>query len=198
MGRNKYITGTPLERLYAYIEVQSNGCWHWTACINKTGYGSVKHNGKAVGAHRLSYELFKGPIPGGLVVDHTCHDPRTCICGNRCMHRRCVNPDHLELTTDEINCSKARSAGNHGDASAAHAATRARAALITHCPHGHEYTSENTLRYGVRRYCRECARLHSERGNRKRTEKRLQRLAAASVSGVQLVLENTCPALTEP
>jgi hypothetical protein len=39
------------------------------------------------------------------------------------------------------------------------ASLRARAALITHCPHGHEYTPENTGlngRGGSKRFCRTC------------------------------------------
>lgn len=36
------------------------------------------------------------------------------------------------------------------------ASLRARAALITHCPHGHEYTPENTGRNGRGRICRTC------------------------------------------
>jgi group I intron endonuclease len=40
------------------------------------------------------------------------------------------------------------------------AATRARAALITHCPQGHEYTEENTrTNKKGKRQCKECARI---------------------------------------
>ena len=58
-----------------------------------------------------------------------------------CRNPTCCNPDHLEpVTTAENN----RRAG----------------AAKTHCPHGHEYTPENTYRRpGTgRRVCRECAR----------------------------------------
>ena len=38
-------------------------------------------------------------------------------------------------------------------------ANRVRAAAITHCPHGHEYTAENTYRDpNGKRSCRECKR----------------------------------------
>lgn len=43
------------------------------------------------GAHQVSYILFKGPIPKGLVVRHLCH------------HTYCVNPDHLEVGTNKQN-----------------------------------------------------------------------------------------------
>jgi hypothetical protein len=50
-----------------------------------------------------------GPIPPGLYVDHACHttDP-DCAGGPNCPHRRCVNPDHLELVTDDENRRRAR------------------------------------------------------------------------------------------
>jgi hypothetical protein len=38
----------------------------------RDGYGLVSVGGKQQRAHRVSYELFVGPIPTGLVLDHLC------------------------------------------------------------------------------------------------------------------------------
>lgn len=79
------------DRFIAKIE-QTDGCWFWIAAKNAHGYGIfVGGNGRTVLAHRLAYELFIGPIPDDLQVNHSCDTPA------------CVNPDHLWLGTQLDN-----------------------------------------------------------------------------------------------
>lgn len=83
---------TLLERWWRWVEPDPiSGCWFWTGAVFKSGYGAIRILGKTTLAHRVAYELFTGPIPVGLVLDHLCRI------------RPCVNPAHLEAVTDQVN-----------------------------------------------------------------------------------------------
>jgi hypothetical protein len=75
-----------LERFMAKVE-KTEGCWNWTASLDKCGYGRFNINGKILKAHRVAYTLFIGDVPEGRCVCHTCDHPG------------CVNPEHLWLGT---------------------------------------------------------------------------------------------------
>ena len=169
MATDKHIRKIIETRFDQYVRVLPNGCWEYLRRINPLGYGKIANEM----AHRVFHSYFKGPIPDGVILDHTCHNPKTCAGGRTCPHRRCVNPDHTEHSTHKLNNSPSRSCvsgpltfkRNPGPATQA-AALAAR--TKTHCYQGHEYTPENTkLAPGGSRECRECARLASSRGYHK-------------------------------
>lgn len=120
-------------------------CRPWTGKVHGRGYAYMQVDGKSVPAHRVAYEFFVGPIPGGLEPDHLCHDPDVCQLGEACPHRSCVEVTHLELVTRRENVRR----------SGAPAGLRARQ---THCKNDHEFTEENTIvcNGGRSRRCRIC------------------------------------------
>ena len=110
-------------------------CWTWMGAKTAKGYGQIWVDGKSDYAHRISFEMHKGPIPDGLEIDHLCENPS------------CVNPGHLEAVTHAENIRRAARRIDYANS------------RKTHCMHGHALSGEN-LRpdKGGRRQCRECAR----------------------------------------
>ena len=102
-----------LERLLRRVS-KTDSCWLWTGALNVSGYGIVLINGKAGLAHRAMYELMIGPIPNELQLDHLCHV--ACRGGTSCIHRRCVNPQHLQPVSQGVNVRRGiesrRTSGN--------------------------------------------------------------------------------------
>lgn len=77
-----------------YIPEPNSGCWLWIGFAHKIRNELrpfINSNKKPTLAHRVSYELFKGPIPDGMIVRH------------KCDNTICVNPDHLVLGTQQDN-----------------------------------------------------------------------------------------------
>lgn len=83
------------DRFWSKVENSSGAdCWQWLGGLCR-GYGEfgIIRNGKytMVRAHRVAWELCRGPIPAGKWVLHRCDNPGCC------------NPSHLFLGTHVEN-----------------------------------------------------------------------------------------------
>jgi hypothetical protein len=135
-------------RFWSKVERRGpDDCWPWKRGMSH-GYGKYWTGATVTYAHRVSYEAHHGRLATDLTVDHTCHNrDRTCPGGRACLHRRCVNPAHLEAVTNAVNRSRAPIAGW----AAIHAAK-------THCKFGHPLSGDNLTVTARQRVCRECSR----------------------------------------
>ncbi len=89
---------------------QPDGCWMWLHALDAHGYSRISRNGRNYRAYVEIYEKSRGAVPAGLTLDHLCHSrDLACPGGKTCMHRRCVNPDHLEPVTIKVNVLRGRS-----------------------------------------------------------------------------------------
>lgn len=121
------------ERLLAKVKVISTGCWEWQGFRMPSGYGCCNWRGSNWSTHRLAYTLWKGPIPDGLDICHSCDN------------KPCCNPDHLWLGDQTANSLDVVIKGRH------YLASR------THCPRGHELSGDNVKYYAKNRNWRACA-----------------------------------------
>lgn len=81
--------------------IKGPDCWIWTGTKDAYGYPQVGYRREKLKGHRVAYELAKGEIPDGHVIDHVCHTPL------------CVRPDHLRAVTVKQNTE------NHSGATSA-------------------------------------------------------------------------------
>lgn len=119
----------PRERLARKsVRDESTGCLMWTGRLTSCGYGSVTimqagYPVATFSAHKVSYELARGRVPDGLVLDHLCRN------------RACIEPSHMEPVSQRENIMRSPIAQG------------ALNAAKTHCAQGHEYSPENTYLY---------------------------------------------------
>lgn len=113
---------------------------------------------KGIKAHRAAWMLVNGPIPKGMVVDHICHNEAVvneeCQGGFDCIHRACINVEHLQLVTPSENSKK----------------TVRILAFKTHCTNGH-LLDDNLMYYKSKEENRSvCKTCHKERRDKSRAK----------------------------
>ena len=142
-----------------FIRDPETDCWLWTLSTFPNGYASFSIKACRYLASRVSYTIFKGPIPAGLTIDHLCRQPR------------CVNPLHLEAVPMRTNTLRG-------------IGPSARNALKTHCAKGHPLDGENLyVTPKNQRECRICGRawaLNNYYRNRHREMERRRRARLAA------------------
>lgn len=150
-------------------------CWIWTGAVSTSGYAmlSCLRDYKQRVDHFLWSKRY-GVIPSGHRLYHFA-----------CKNNRCVNPEHCRPVT-------ARQMILNGKGACAANARK------THCPHGHEFTSDNILNGGRRgRVCLKCVRvrrnisrrIHSALRGYKKSDATLK-LVGCSLDGLRAHLES--------
>lgn len=126
-----------LARVFARCERSESGCLLWRGSVHTKGYAQTVYRLRTVRVHRKVYEL----------VNNVKLTPDVLVC-HRCDVRNCIEPNHMWLGSNDDNQLDAWLKG------------RKRMQSATHCGRGHEYTPENTRRYGktARRTCLKCQR----------------------------------------
>ena len=82
---------TDADRFLSLTEPIENGCVIFHGGWTGAGYGQFRVGRRKFYAHRYAWEQTNGPIPAGMVIDHTCHE------------RSCVNLEHLRSVTRQQN-----------------------------------------------------------------------------------------------
>jgi hypothetical protein len=141
-----------LARFHRMLTKQADGCWLATTTNTADGYARWRYKPGApeTYVHVWAYRAFIGDIPEGMQVDHACHtaavERGACEGGLDCQHRRCANPEHLELVTGSQNTMRQRHANRMKES----------------CPKGHPLSGDNLVTWSDnKRRCRQCL---SERG----------------------------------
>lgn len=143
MAATYWFTAEQLQKIINRIEPQESGCWWYPAVTSNKGYATTRIGWpvtKSMSVHKLSWIYYKGDIPDGMVIDHLCHDPAECEGGNNCVHRRCVNPDHLALVSEAENSKKSVRVFE----------------FRTHCVNGHLLDETLGATSNGKRYCTAC------------------------------------------
>lgn len=138
MGKRLDRTDLAIKMLHLVV-MNERGCWIWPGTHSVAGYGKIRANRKQYYAHRMSYELFVGPIPKGHELHHF-----------YCATKDCCNPNHLRPLTPKEHALMPDSAPGLE-------------ARKTHCKAGHVFDTRNTLHVQGSRRCRACSNVRKRK-----------------------------------
>lgn len=127
----------------SWMPEPNTGCWIWARALNDKGYGRFCYNWTVERAHRVAWKIYRGEIPIGMQIDHLCRN------------RFCVNPNHLEVVTQQENIRR-------GEAGVV---TKQKQKAKTHCVRGHAYEGSNLYEWERRgwRQCRKCQEINRQK-----------------------------------
>lgn len=86
-------------------QIDSNGCWIWTGCKDKDGYGVAWYNKRKTPAHRAAY----------MIYHKITLDKETFVC-HKCDNPPCINPAHLFAGSHKDNMQDKLKKGHHKSA----------------------------------------------------------------------------------
>jgi hypothetical protein len=131
-----------ITRIFSKVQIDPvTGCWNWQGTTSD-GYGNLRYGGRIERTHRVVFAWINGPIPRitsrkgprvhVLQLDHAV-----------CQNRRCCNPVHLELVTQQVNFLRG-------------SAPNAKTANATRCKDGHLLPAGKNDKIGKGRMTRRC------------------------------------------
>jgi len=91
------VTDAQEARFWAKVD-KTDTCWLWQGARQATGHGRMRVPGdptRWIAAHRMAWFLTNGSLPLGVLDHAVCDNPP------------CVNPSHLEDTTQQRNIQRA-------------------------------------------------------------------------------------------
>jgi hypothetical protein len=136
---------TSEERHKSYMRAFGNSYRTPKGCLlpkmsNPHVYSEIRVGQDKIRLHRLTAILFLG-LDENNPRQHALHRD------DRCEYKGCFNPAHIYVGGRSDNMSDAVKFGKNHNSNK------------THCPHGHEYTIENTVMSSVNaRVCKICMR----------------------------------------